>query len=94
MQVSQTDLVIVWLAAADRLVPGMVINPAAMNALIVAADALVAANQEPAKVARSSLIAAGFPDRGLRDHLPPSVSLLSEEEQHVALDRIPGWEAA
>ena len=92
MQVSQTDLIMVMMSAADRLMPGMVINPVAMNALIAAANALVAANAAPTPAER--LQAAGFPDRGLRDHLPPSVSLLSDEDQHVALDRIPGWEAA
>jgi hypothetical protein len=71
MQVSQTDLIIVWLAAADRLVPGIALDQTAMNALIAASDALIAANQEPVKP------------------LP-----LSEEAQHVALDRVPGWEAA
>ena len=71
MQVSQTDLIVVWLAAADRLMPGTVLDQTAMNALIAAADALIVANQEPVKP------------------VP-----LSEEEQHVALDRIPGWEAA
>jgi hypothetical protein len=72
MQVSQTDLIIVMLAAVDRLAPGLLINPVAMNALIAAADALIAANQEPVK----------------------PLPVLSEEAQLVALDRVPGWEAA
>lgn len=76
---SQMSLIAAIAAEIDRQMPGAVVNPQAMNAIIAAADAILDAQRGISVPMKGSFTPVANDDEGIAP---------------MALDRIPGWEAA